>query len=127
MNIIRVVRLLFGLELVVLLLWLGSDQLEGALDLLGDLGGDGQVSALGPVAVLVGDPVHGVEDAVGAGVRVLTLGALGLVLAAGVLQDGLLLDLDAVLGLVAGIIPVRRNLNFVKEMLLAEKRIVETI
>jgi len=77
----------------------------GELDLLDGVSGQGrrggQMSALSPETVLVGDVVDGVDDAIGAGVRVGALGDLDLVLAAGVLQVSLLLGVDAVAGSIA--------------------------
>ena len=87
---------------VVVLLGLRGEELEGLLDLGGHRGGDGQVVAGGAVAVLVGDPVDGVEDAVRAGVREgALLGGHGTLLGLDVLDGALLGGGDAVLGLVA--------------------------
>ena len=60
------------------------------------------MGALGLEAVLVGDVVDPVEDAVGPGVREVALNCLGLQLGVpGILQEALLLGLNSVSGLVA--------------------------
>jgi hypothetical protein len=76
--------------------------LLGELDLLDGVGGQGRrggkVSTLRPETVLVGDVVDGVDDAVGAGVRVGALGDLSLSLGSAVLHVALFLGGDAVSG-----------------------------
>lgn len=98
-----------GLELLVdevalsvVLLGLGGDELQRALDLSGDGGGDGQMGAGGTETELVGNPVDSVNDAVRAGVGVgALLGGDGALLGVDVLDGALLGRVDAVLGLVA--------------------------
>jgi len=60
------------------------------------------MGALSPESVLVGDVVDGVENSVGAGVRVRALLDLGLHVGAGVLQVALLLGSDSITSGVAG-------------------------
>jgi len=75
---------------------------DGAEDVLGDGGGNGEVSALGLVSVLIGDVLDLEALAVGGGVGVRALGDDGVfeALGLGLPQLTVLLSADSVLGLV---------------------------
>lgn len=63
-------------EVGVITWWVGADQFQGAQDVFRSGLVHGQMGSLWLETVLVGDVVHGVLDAVFAGVRVASLGRL---------------------------------------------------